>query len=176
MIFIKQPSVSLTLSPGSPCLSSLSTIMKMVNSASAGSSRPRTRSGSHIRLRSRVGLQRLCFRDDLWIEEEKKRQRRLTRDTSKRGTHPLEEQEEVSVMKMSSNAANTWPLFLLCHPCSLLKMNVFSVSSFVFIVICYPSFFHNFFILNTCQSLFYFACSLHHYDSYRSSGYWVFLV
>lgn len=82
--------------------------MKMVNSSPAGSSSQRTRSGSSIStipsLPMQVGLQRHCFRDDLWIEEKKKQQRRLTRATLKRGTHPLEELEEVRVTEMSCGA------------------------------------------------------------------------
>lgn len=127
---MKQPSVSLKLSPGSPRLSSHATITKMVNS-SAESSSQRPRSGSGIStvpiLAVHVGLRRHSFRDDLWIEEEKKRQRRLTRVAPKRATHPLEEREEVRITKISASGAK--PLkakFLLC---------------FMFLVIC---FFHNF--------------------------------
>lgn len=106
---MKQPSISQKVSPGSPHLSSHSTVMKMMNSSPAGSPSPTTRSGSSTSttLPMKVRLQRHCFRDDLWIEEEKKRQRRLTRATPKRGTHPLEELEEVSVIKMSSNGVKT---------------------------------------------------------------------
>ncbi|KAB5587233.1 hypothetical protein PHYPO_G00010780 [Pangasianodon hypophthalmus] len=107
-----EPSVSLKVSPGSPHLSSHSTVMKMVNSSPAGSSSPRTRSGSSIGivpiLPMQVGLQRHCFRDDLWIEEEKKRQRRLTRTAPKRGTHPLEELEEVRT-RLSLCALKVFP-------------------------------------------------------------------
>lgn len=107
MIFIKQASVSLKVSPGSPRPSSHSTIMKMVNSPPAASSSPRTRSGSSIStvptLAMQVKVQRHCFRDDLWIEEEKKQQRRLTRAAPKGAAHPLEELEEVRGIKMSSS-------------------------------------------------------------------------
>lgn len=113
MIFMKQPSILLRASPGSPHPSSHSTVMKMGNSSPAGSSSPRTRSGSSIStvptLAMQDRLQRHCFRDDLWIEEEKKRQRRLTREAPKRGAYPLEELDEVSVTKMSSSGAK--PLF-----------------------------------------------------------------
>lgn len=97
MLFMKQPSESLKVSPGSPSLFRNSTLMKTVKSLPAGSSSMRIRSRSSIgtTLPMQGGLQTHCFRDDLWIEDEKKRQRRLTRGTAKRGTHPLEEIEEV---------------------------------------------------------------------------------
>ncbi|KAI5106636.1 rho guanine nucleotide exchange factor 4 isoform X4 [Silurus meridionalis] len=93
-----EPSISLKVSPGSPNLSSLSMVTNMANSSPDGSSSSRTRSGTSIStgatLPMQYGLQRHCFRDDLWIEEEKKRQRRLTRITPKRGPYLLQELEE----------------------------------------------------------------------------------
>ncbi|XP_060778685.1 uncharacterized protein LOC132887217 isoform X3 [Neoarius graeffei] len=105
-----EPSISQKVSPGSPHLSSHSTVMKMMNSSPAGSPSPTTRSGSSMSttLPMKVRLQRHCFRDDLWIEEEKKRQRRLMRATPKRGTHPLEELEEVRT-RLSLCALKVFP-------------------------------------------------------------------
>ncbi|KAK3572518.1 hypothetical protein QTP86_034304 [Hemibagrus guttatus] len=74
-----EPSVSLKVSPGSPRLFSHSTVMKTVKSPPAGSSSLSTTSRISTTLPMRGGFERHCFRDDLWIEEEKKRQRRLRR-------------------------------------------------------------------------------------------------
>lgn len=123
MIIVKQPSISLKLSPGSPHPSSHSTVLKMVNSSPGGSSSPVTSCESNISMVSglakQVRAQRHCFRDDLWIEEEKKRQRRLTRASPKMGAHPREEVEEVRVTTMLSKLFSL--CFLLCCLCSFLK-------------------------------------------------------
>ncbi|XP_058244508.1 uncharacterized protein arhgef4 isoform X4 [Hemibagrus wyckioides] len=103
-----EPSVSLKVSPGSPRLFSHSTVMKTVKSPPAGSSSLSTRSRISTTLPMRGGFQRHCFRDDLWIEEEKKRQRRLRRGAPKRGTHLLEEIEEVRT-RLSICALKVFP-------------------------------------------------------------------
>lgn len=99
MLFMQQPSISLKVSPGSPSLFSHSTVMKTLKSPPAGSSSLSTRSRISTTLPMHGGFQRHCFRDDLWIEEEKKRQRRLRRGAPKRGTHLLEEIEEVRCLE-----------------------------------------------------------------------------
>ncbi|XP_060725474.1 uncharacterized protein LOC132845493 isoform X3 [Tachysurus vachellii] len=105
-----EPSVSLKVSPGSPSLFRNSTVMKTVTSPPAGSSSMRTTSRSSVgtTLSMQGGLQTCCFRDDLWIEDEKKRQKRLTRGTAKRGSHPLEEIEEVRT-RLSLCALKVFP-------------------------------------------------------------------
>lgn len=96
---MKQPSVWMKESPGSPCPSSHTTVMKAVNTSPSGSSGLGTGCEPSISatVPTQAGWERHCFRDDLWIEEEKKRQRRMTRAAPKRRIHPLEELEEVRV-------------------------------------------------------------------------------
>ncbi|XP_053350353.1 rho guanine nucleotide exchange factor 4-like isoform X1 [Clarias gariepinus] len=92
-----EPSVWMKESPGSPCPSSHTTVMKAVNTSPSGSSGlgPGCEPSISATVPTQAGWERHCFRDDLWIEEEKKRQRRMTRAAPKRRIHPLEELEEV---------------------------------------------------------------------------------
>ncbi|TSU75985.1 Rho guanine nucleotide exchange factor 4 [Bagarius yarrelli] len=92
-----EPGVSVKLLPASPRLPSHSTLINMMNSPPSGSSSLSTssRSSCTTALPLTMELHRHFFRDDLWLEEQKKHQRRLTRGAVIGGTHPLEKLEEV---------------------------------------------------------------------------------